>query len=303
MSFRSRWLCRRVRNKALFNYPKRITPKYAVKSYTFSYLLSRILQRNRARFTHQKRIRPNYTVKNQTSSSHSSVFWFWLVICIVLLLTKDLVIIAISLCILLWLWYQSIGTQRPVIYMLAQIDGMKGYEFEKCMKNIFEKLGYSVYQTPRSRNQGAYLILTSKNGLRIAVQTKRYLYNVSNKAVQEVIAAKTFHRCTSGIVVTSNYFTASAKELARAASIELIDRNELKKLINRINPQDLTNWYNQGLALSESNKYSEVIKAFEINPHNSKAWNDKGIALGNLNQPVPFSILQDTLDKLILSVP
>lgn len=39
MSFTSRWVRRRVRNKALFNYPKRITPKYAVKSYTLSSLL------------------------------------------------------------------------------------------------------------------------------------------------------------------------------------------------------------------------------------------------------------------------
>jgi len=238
MSFRSRWLRRRVRNKALFNYPKRITPKYAVKSYTFSYLLSRIFQRNKVRFHNQKRITPKYTVQNQTSSSPSTLFWFWLVICIVLLLTKDLTIIIISFFILLWIWKRSTGTQQPAIYTLAQIDEMEGYEFEKCMKNIFEKLGYSVYHTPFSGDQGADLVLTSKNGLRIAVQTKRYSYSVSNKAVQEVVASKAIHRCTDGIVVTNNYFTASAKELAKANGIVLIDRNELKKLINRISPVD-----------------------------------------------------------------
>lgn len=36
------------------------------------------------------------------------------------------------------------------------------------------------------------------------------------------------------MVVTNSYFTASAKELANANGIGLIDRNELKKLINRI---------------------------------------------------------------------
>jgi restriction system protein len=266
MSFRSRWLCRRVRNKALFNYPKRITPKYAVKSYTFSYLLSRILQRNRARFTHQKRIRPNYAVQNQASSSLSPLFWFWLVICIVLLLTKDLSIIVISFCILLWLWYRSIGTQQPAIYTLAQIDEMEGYEFEKCMKYVFEKLGYSVHHTPVSGDQGADLVLTSKNGLRIAVQTKRYSCSVSNKAVQEVVAAKAIYRCTNGMVVTNNYFTASAKELAKANGIELIDRNELKKLINK------------KLALENLNKSNEAI----IDPQDSIAWRSIGNALYNL---------------------
>jgi len=97
MSFRSRWLRRRVRNKVLFNYPKRITPKYAVKSYTFSYLLSRIFHRNKARFHHQRRITSNCAVQNQTSSSPSPLFWFWLVICIALLLTKNFVNMRLTL--------------------------------------------------------------------------------------------------------------------------------------------------------------------------------------------------------------
>jgi restriction system protein len=115
---------------------------------------------------------------------------------------------------------------------------MKGYEFEKCMKDVFEKLGYSVYHTPFSGDQGADLVLTSKNGLKIAVQTKRYSCNVSNKAVQEVVSAKAIYRCANGMVVTNNYFTASAKELAKANGIGLIDRNELRKLISRISPVD-----------------------------------------------------------------
>jgi len=57
---------------------------------------------------------------------------------------------------------------------------------------------------------------------------------VSNGAVQEVVAAKGLYRCTQGMVVTNNYFTDSAKQLAKANGIDLIDRDELKKLINKI---------------------------------------------------------------------
>jgi hypothetical protein len=32
MSFTGRWLKRRIVNKALFNYPRRVTPKYVLKS-------------------------------------------------------------------------------------------------------------------------------------------------------------------------------------------------------------------------------------------------------------------------------
>jgi restriction system protein len=123
---------------------------------------------------------------------------------------------------------------KPVLPTLAEIDEMDGYKFEEFMKYVYEQLGYSVYHTPFSGDQGADLILTSKKRTRIAVQVKRYSGKVSNSAVQEVVAAKGFYNCTEGIVVTNSYFTDSAKQLAKANLIDLVDRNELEKLINTI---------------------------------------------------------------------
>lgn len=121
---------------------------------------------------------------------------------------------------------------KPVLCTLAEIDEMNGYKFEEFMKYVYEQLGYSVYQTPLSGDQGADLILTSKKRTRTAVQVKRYSGKVSNSAVQEVVAAKGFYKCTEGIVVTNSYFTDSAKQLAKANFIDLVDRNELEKMIN-----------------------------------------------------------------------
>ena len=45
MGYPSRWLKRRIVNKALFNYPKHVTPKYVVKSYVFGSILSRLFRR------------------------------------------------------------------------------------------------------------------------------------------------------------------------------------------------------------------------------------------------------------------
>ncbi|WP_410510079.1 restriction endonuclease [Methanosarcina hadiensis] len=117
---------------------------------------------------------------------------------------------------------------------LVEIDTMDGYKFEKCIKHVFESLGYSVHHTQLSDDQGADLILTSNEGVKTAVQVKRYSNKVSNGAVQEVVAAKGLYKCTQGMVVTNSYFTDSAKELARANSIELIDRKGLEKLLNKI---------------------------------------------------------------------
>jgi restriction system protein len=121
---------------------------------------------------------------------------------------------------------------RDINVILAKIDGMDGYEFERFLKPVFERLGYSVIHTPLSGDQGADLILSRDRG-RIAVQVKRYSSKVSNKAVQEVVASKALYKCTEGLVVTNNYFTNSAIELAKANGIGLIDRDELKRIITK----------------------------------------------------------------------
>lgn len=63
--------------------------------------------------------------------------------------------------------------------------------------------------------------------MKSVIQAKRYESTVGNKAVQEVISAKTYYKTDRGIVVTNNLFTASAKKLAQAGQIELVNRERL----------------------------------------------------------------------------
>ena len=105
-----------------------------MKSYTSSYLLSRVFRRNKAIFNDPKRIIPEYTVKSHTSSYLSSLFWFWLLICIaliwllirILLLVTRHVIVAASLFIFMWLLYRYIGFKQPTICTLVEIDEVGG---------------------------------------------------------------------------------------------------------------------------------------------------------------------------------
>lgn len=116
---------------------------------------------------------------------------------------------------------------------MEEIDLMSGREFEKFIGKLYETFGYSVQLTPESNDQGADLIL-SRVGEKIAVQTKRYEKNVSNKAIQEVVASKAMYNCTRCIVLTNSFFTRSAIELASGNNVELIDRNGLKSLIDKL---------------------------------------------------------------------
>lgn len=119
--------------------------------------------------------------------------------------------------------------QEPKIKM-GDFTELNGYEFEEYLKNLFKILGYTAVQTSLSGDQGADLIL-SKDGEKIVVQAKKYEGKVSNKAVQEVAAAKNHYEADKAMIVTNSSFTKSAIELAFSNDVELWDGRKLKSII------------------------------------------------------------------------
>ena len=108
-------------------------------------------------------------------------------------------------------------------------ERISGYQFEDDLCQLFRKLGFSVEKTPLSGDQGADLIV-EKKGSRTVVQAKRYSGKVTNKAVQEIFAAKTFYNADRAIVVTNSVFTKSAIELAISSGVELWDGGKLEEI-------------------------------------------------------------------------
>ncbi|MDI6809164.1 MAG: restriction endonuclease [Candidatus Eisenbacteria bacterium] len=112
------------------------------------------------------------------------------------------------------------------------LDSASGVEFERFLKTLFEGMGYSVRQTKSTGDQGADLIVT-RQGERTVVQAKRHQNKVTNKAIQEAVAAIKHYRADRGMVVTTSEFTRSAVELANSNAIELIDRRKLEELVRK----------------------------------------------------------------------
>ncbi|KYC50204.1 MAG: Restriction endonuclease [Candidatus Methanofastidiosum methylothiophilum] len=196
-----------------------------------------------------------------------------------------------------------------------EVDAMDGYEFEVFVGQLYQKMGYSVEQTPLSNDQGADLII-SKYGEKTAVQVKNYTSNVGNGAIQEVVAAKNYYGCSSCIVVANSYFTKSAIELADANGVKLVDRDELNYLINNkgieINPKSDSALCVKGIELSSPGRYEEATilhgnefilkgceltnlgryeeaiqafdKAIEIDSKSEIPWSSKGWALSSLGR-------------------
>ncbi|MCK9330105.1 MAG: restriction endonuclease [Candidatus Cloacimonetes bacterium] len=116
------------------------------------------------------------------------------------------------------------------IVSIDDIDVMNGTEFELFISLLFSKMQYSTLVTKHSGDQGIDVI-AEKNGTRMGIQAKCYSCSVGNSAIQEAVAGKNYYKLDKVLVVTNNYFTNSAKELAYSNDVILWNRDKLKEKI------------------------------------------------------------------------
>jgi HJR/Mrr/RecB family endonuclease len=105
---------------------------------------------------------------------------------------------------------------------LSRLQLLSPIEFEQHVAEFYRRSGFRVRLTKITGDQGIDVIADGKDG-RIGIQVKRYSNAVGNDAVQEVVAGLAFHRCSRGVVITTNRFTPAAKALARANNVDLVD--------------------------------------------------------------------------------
>lgn len=122
---------------------------------------------------------------------------------------------------------------KDTYYTIDDIDLMGGLEFERFIAELFIKMGYAVEVTKASGDQGIDVI-AEKNGRKIGIQAKCYSSKVTNSAIQEAVAGIQHYRLDKGMVVTNNWFTVSAQELAESNNIILWDRNRLKEKLSEV---------------------------------------------------------------------
>lgn len=140
-----------------------------------------------------------------------------------------------SISIKLYFYYKE--KNRYLKSGIRDVDKMGGVEFEKFLKYHFQKLGYTAETTSVTGDYGADLIL-KKDHNKIIVQAKRYKEKVGIKAIQEVVAAVGHYKAIKGYVITNNFFTKPAKNLAASNNIELWDREKLITVMTKENLQE-----------------------------------------------------------------
>ena len=115
---------------------------------------------------------------------------------------------------------------------ISDLDVLGCIEFEHFLVEVFEKMGYQCEVTKASGDFGADLLI-SKVGVRTVVQAKRYNDKVSPKAVQEAVAAIRQYDANDAMVVTTNYFTKGANELADNNNVKLVDRDKIEEWLKQ----------------------------------------------------------------------
>ncbi|MGN1147390.1 MAG: restriction endonuclease, partial [Lachnospiraceae bacterium] len=115
---------------------------------------------------------------------------------------------------------------RPLI-----VDEMEGHEFEHYCAELLKERGFlEVEVTSGSRDFGVD-ILAEKDGVTYAIQCKCYATPVGVSAIQEAYAGRDYYDRMVGVVLTNQYFTAPAVEVARKLKILLWDRGYLEEMM------------------------------------------------------------------------
>lgn len=112
-------------------------------------------------------------------------------------------------------------------YSISQLDYMEGHQFEYACADILKANAFKNVTVTQGSGDFGVDILAEKNGYKYAIQCKRYSRKLDNKPIQEVIGGLAYYGCNKGAVMTNQYFTEPAKELARVNNIELWDRDIL----------------------------------------------------------------------------
>jgi len=120
-----------------------------------------------------------------------------------------------------------------------EIANLSGVEFEQIIANLMVKMGFSVQLTKVTGDGGIDLVVCKTDpifGIKAIIQCKHYTNNsVGQPAIRDLYGVVMSEGANKGILITTSYFTKSAKEFVLGKPIELMDGIILEALLNEYN--------------------------------------------------------------------
>ena len=138
-------------------------------------------------------------------------------------------IVFIVICVLLGFVFVLYIRRKKRI--LRDFDLMEGREFEFFCADLLQKRGFLDVEVTKGSGDYGVDILAEKDGVTYAIQCKRYEEPIGVKAVQEVYAGKDYYDRMVGVVMSNQYFTKAAADMAGKLKVMLWDRGYLEEMI------------------------------------------------------------------------
>ena len=112
------------------------------------------------------------------------------------------------------------------------MDEMEGHDFEYYCADLLKKDGFTNVEVTRGSGDYGVDILAERDGISYAFQCKCYDKPIGVKAVQEVYAGRDYYDRMVGVVITNQYYTQPAIDLAAKLKIILWDRDYITGVID-----------------------------------------------------------------------
>lgn len=115
-----------------------------------------------------------------------------------------------------------------------RVSQLNCVQIAQFLKPIFERQGYETKLVKGSKELEADLIIR-KGTKTFVVQTKQKASKVGPDVIYEILDVVNQYNASGAIVITNQYYTSSAKKLAKRKNVKLINRDQLMKMLKTTN--------------------------------------------------------------------
>ncbi|MBR6469367.1 MAG: restriction endonuclease [Lachnospiraceae bacterium] len=146
-------------------------------------------------------------------------------------MTKDYLLYLIIFLVIVINIYLLIRLRKRNIKPLP-MDEMEGHDFEYYCADLLKNDGFLNVEVTKGSGDFGVDILAERDGISYAFQCKCYDKPIGVKAVQEIYAGRDYYNRMVGVVITNQYYTQPAVELAEKLKIVLWDRDYIELMDN-----------------------------------------------------------------------
>lgn len=124
--------------------------------------------------------------------------------------------------------------QANVIAKQQSAKYLSEKELEKFSAHLFSKMGYKAQLTSSTGDHGIDVLLINPKGEKEVVQCKQWNKQVGEPQVRDLFGTMQHEKAVRGWLVAPRGFSVPAKRWANGKSIDLIDDEELTRLLQII---------------------------------------------------------------------